>query len=136
MIQATTNTAWAAVCSERRMTMAQVVKVGNSWKLEELGLDRRARTDQAVFAFAHYAEARIARWVQFPKGVLLFLTVPGDPESGWFYVLDRAKGMFYSLDLIGDARWGGYREDEFEGLSRVAGLVKIAEHPRRLEWLR
>ena len=112
--------------------MAQVVEVGNSWKLEELGLDRRARTDQAVFAFARFAEARIAKWIQFPKGVLLFLTVPGDLESGWFYVLDRAKGTFYSLDLTGDMRWGGYREDEFQDLSRTAGLMQMAERPRQL----
>ena len=112
--------------------MAQIVEVGNSWKLEELGLDRRARTDQAVFAFARYAEARIAKWIQFPKGVLLFLTVPGDPKSGWFYVLDRAKGTFYSLDLAGDSRWGGYREDEFEALSQTAGLMELAERPRQL----
>jgi len=115
------------------MTMAQVVEVGNSWKLEELGLDRRARTDQAVFAFARYAEARIAKWIQFPKGVLLFLTVPGDPESGWFYVLDRAKGTFYRLDLTGDTRWGGYREDEFEELSQTVGLMQMAERPRQFD---
>jgi hypothetical protein len=112
--------------------MAQVVEVGNSWKIEELGLDRNARTDQAVFAFARYAEARIAKWIQFPKGVLLFLTVPGDPESGWFYLLDRAKRTFYSLDLTGDRRWGGYREDEFNELSQTAGLMRIAERPRQL----
>src|SRR5262249_61082722 len=109
------------------MTMAQVVKVGYSWKLEELGLDRRARTDQAVFAFARYAEARIAKWVQFPKGVLLFLMVPGDPESGGFYLLDRAKGTFYSLDLTGDRRWGGDREGEFGEQSGKAGFVRAAE---------
>jgi hypothetical protein len=115
--------------------MVQTVEVGNSWKIEEFSLDRTARTDQAVFAFARYAEARIAKWVQFPKGVLLFLMVPGDPESGWFYLLDRAKGKFYSLDLTGDRRWGGYREDEFEELSRTAGLVRLAERPRELRWL-
>jgi site-specific recombinase XerC len=26
--------------------------------------------------------AEITRWVQFPRGLLLFVVVPGDPESG------------------------------------------------------
>ena len=112
--------------------MVQTVEVGNSWKIEEFSLDQRARTDQAVFAFARYAEARIAKWVQFPKGVLLFLMVPGDPESGWFYVLDRVRRTFYSLDIAEEGRWGGYREDEFHPLTESLGLMRFAERPREL----
>jgi hypothetical protein len=112
--------------------VTQGVEVHKVMNLEELGLERRAGADRAVFAFAHYAEARIAKWVQFPKGILLFLMVPGDPESGWFYLLDRARGTFYSLDVAEDGRWGGYREEEFEQLSYALALKRLAARPQKL----
>ncbi len=97
--------------------------------IEELGLDPRTGTDRVILAFAQYAEARIGKWIQFPRGVLLFLTVPGDPESGWFYLLDRAHSTFYSLDIAEEGRWGGYREDEFARLTQSFGLVRLAQRP-------
>ena len=33
----------------------------------------------------------IVRWIELPASVLLFLLVPGDPDSGAVYVLDRKK---------------------------------------------
>ena len=33
----------------------------------------------------------IAKWLQFPKALFVFLVVPGDPESGAFYIFDRRK---------------------------------------------
>ena len=112
--------------------MAQALAVRKVMEIAELGLDRAAPTDRAVLAFARYAEARIAKWVQFPRGVLLFLMVPGDLESGWFYLLDRVKRVFYSLDIEQVGRWGGYREDEFEPLACAFGLKQLAERPRAL----
>ena len=32
---------------------------------------------------------KIEKWVRFPKAPFVFLVVPGDPESGAFYVFDR-----------------------------------------------
>jgi hypothetical protein len=102
----------------------------------ELGLDRNSATDRLVFAFVRFAEARIAKWIQFPKGVLLFLTVPGDGESGWFYLLDRRKRTFFRLDISRVGRYGGFREDEFEGLADEYGLKRLAERPRELaRWI-
>ena len=115
--------------------MAQALEARRVMEIEELGLDRTVGTDRAVFAFARFAEARIAKWVQFPKGVLLFLTVPGDPESGWFYLLDRVRWTFYTLDIAEDGRWGGYREDEFQTLAQSLGLMRFAERPRELRAL-
>ena len=112
--------------------MAQRLEVRKVMEIDEVGLDRTAGADQAVLAFARYAEARIAKWIQFPRGVLLFLTVPGDLESGWFYLLDRKRGTFYSLDVNHEGRWGGYREDEFDGLVEAFGLKRFAERPREL----
>ena len=55
-------------------------------------LDAGTNLDVAVaelLAIADYPE--ISRWIQFPTGVMLFLLVPGDPQSGAFYVYDRLK---------------------------------------------
>ena len=38
----------------------------------------------------------IAKWVQFPKALFVFLVVPADPESGAFYIYDRAVRGFGS----------------------------------------
>jgi hypothetical protein len=37
----------------------------------------------------------IAKWVQFPKALFVFLIVPGETESGAFYVFDRRKRLWY-----------------------------------------
>ena len=49
----------------------------------------------------------IVRWIEFPASVLLFLFVPGDPESGAVYVLDRKTGTWYAVDFEDD-QFGGY----------------------------
>jgi hypothetical protein len=113
--------------------MAEDLSIRGVMTLGGLGLDGNAGADRAVLAFAEYAEARIARWVQFPRGVLLFLMVPGDPESGWFYLLDRPKRTFYSVDIQEEGRWGGYREDEFDRLAGRHALRHLAERPEN--WL-
>lgn len=111
---------------ERQLESRKLLEVG------ELGIEWNASADKAVRAFAAWAEAKIVKWIQFPRGVLLFLMVPGDLESGHFYLLDRPKRMFYELNVAGDDRWGGYRPDEFEGLANSLGLKQLAERPRSL----
>ena len=101
--------------------------------VDELGIDRYAGADRAVRAFAEWAEARIVKWIQFPHGVLLFLMVPGDLESGHFYLLDRRKRTFFELNIAGDDCWGGYRQDEFDVLTESLGLKHLAERPRDLK---
>ena len=39
----------------------------------------------------HRESVEIVRWIELPASVLLFLLVPGDPESGAVYVRDRKK---------------------------------------------
>jgi hypothetical protein len=115
--------------------MERVLEPRKLLEFEELDVDRNACADQAVRAFAQWADARIVKWIQFPRGVLLFLMVAGDLESGHFYLLDRPKRTFYELNIGGDARWGGYRQDEFEELTDSLGLKQLAERPRDLRWL-
>ena len=116
--------------------MERVLEPRRLLEVEELGVERNASADQAVRAFATWAEARIVKWIQFPRGVLLFLMVPGDLESGHFYLLDRPKRTFYELNIDGDDRWGGYRQDEFDGLTNSLGLKEFAECPRALRCVR
>ena len=107
--------------------MQENIQASEVLRVQDLGMGRDTATDRIVLGFANYAEARIAKWVQFPRGVLLFLMVPGDPESGCFYVLDRARGIFYMLDIAEDGRWGGYRFDECDLLTQAFALKQMAE---------
>jgi hypothetical protein len=100
----------------------------------DLGLNRNATAQELVLEFVRFAEAQVLRWIQFPRGILLFLGVPGDESSGWFYVLDRRRATFFSIDLPCDGRWGGFRASESESLAYEYGLLRLAESPRVLEY--
>ncbi len=96
-----------------------------------IGLDR-LEEDKLILAFARWAEGQIKKWVDYAKGVLLFVMVPDDPESGMFYVYDRAEQCFWMVDVDGASRFGGYRLDEFEQLAQLHGLKALAQNPRAL----
>ena len=54
-------------------------------------------------------KAQAVRWIEFPSGVLLFVVVPGDPESGAFYVwtggTDSGSGsILRTNNTVGTAR--------------------------------
>ncbi len=51
---------------------------------------------EIVGTFLTVAEAVVAHWVEYSKGLLLFVMVPGDERSGEFYIYDRRKGSFPS----------------------------------------
>ena len=98
---------------------------------KRLGLDR-LEEDRLILAFARWAEGQIKKWIDYAKGVLLFVMVPDDPESGMFYVYDRAEQTFWMVDLAGTTRYGGYRLDEFEQLAQLHGLKALAQNPQGL----
>lgn len=112
-------------------TFAQM-KVTPLLTLEELGLDRRVTVEEASRGLAHVAEAQIVRWVQFPRGVLFFTLVSGDPESGALYVFDRKTGVFYWLNFD-DQKWGGYSIQDYRALVRQHKLTTLAQRPTLLE---
>ena len=97
----------------------------------QIGLDRMEE-DKLMLAFGRWAEGQIKKWIDFAKGVLLFVMVPGDPESGMFYIYDRAEQTFWMVDLAETSRFGGYRLDEFEPLAQLHGLKALAQNPQRL----
>lgn len=74
---------------------------------------------------------KIERWVQFPKALFVFLVVPGDPESGAFYVYDRRERIWFWLDFD-DEKFGGYTVSDFDRLLRECRFLDIVERPHLL----
>jgi len=74
---------------------------------------------------------RVARWVQFPRAVLLFLVVPNDPASGAFYVFERRTRTWIWVDFE-DQAYGGYNVADFDTLVRDCRFLRLVEHPALL----
>jgi hypothetical protein len=101
-----------------QMTVEPVVQV-------DPGVDLQA----AVAALIKAAEiVEIVRWIELPASVLLFLLVPGDPESGAFYVLDRKRGIWYAVDFE-DQQFGGYSVSQLEMLLKDCNFLDLIERP-------
>ena len=101
-----------------RMMIEPVVQVGPSIDLMT-----------AVAALTKVAEnVEIVRWIELPASVLLFLLVPGDPDSGAVYVLDRKKGAWYSVDFE-DQEFGGYSVSQLEMLLNECNFLNVIERP-------
>lgn len=98
---------------------------------KRLGLDRLDE-DALILEFARWAEGRLKKWLDYAKGALLFVMVPEEPESGMFYIYDRARRTFFMVDLAEVARYGGYRLEEFEQMAQVFGLKALAQNPQTL----
>ena len=43
-------------------------------------------------------KAQPVRWIEFPAALLLFVIVPGDSQSGAFYVLDRRSDTWPQIE--------------------------------------
>jgi hypothetical protein len=74
---------------------------------------------------------KIEKWVQFPKALFVFLVVPGDPESGAFYVYDRRSGIWFWVDFDDD-KFGGYSVGDFDRLVRECRFLDVVERPHLL----
>lgn len=89
-------------------------------------------SDSAVARLLDVTEhPTIAKWVQFPKALLVFLVVPGDPESGAFYIYHRRSRIWFWVDFD-DEKFGGYTADDFERLVRDCRFLDIVERPHLL----
>ena len=62
---------------------------------------------EIVAGFLAVGEAIVANWIEYARGLLLFVMAPGDDGSGKFYVYDRKNGRFWLLTLV-DTGCGGY----------------------------
>ncbi len=97
--------------------------------------DLQVRTEQdvteIVARFLAVGEGVVAHWVEYAKGLLLFVMAPGDDRSGEFYVYDRKRGKFWLLELA-DGVFGGYSLAEMRQKIREFRLLDFAENPARL----
>jgi hypothetical protein len=92
-------------------------------------VDPGADLQSAMAALVKVTESvEIVRWIEFPASVLLFLLVPGDPDSGAVYVLDRQKGTWYVVDFE-DEQFGGYSVSELETLLKDCNFLDLIERP-------
>ena len=84
---------------------------------------------RAVATLLKVAESvEIVRWIELPASVLLFLLVPGDPESGAAYVLDRKNATWYAIDFE-DEQFGGYSVIQLEMLLKDCNFLDLIERP-------
>ena len=99
------------------------------------GRARNETSDSADGAVARLLDLtdhpKIEKWVQFPKALFVFLVVPGDPESGAFYVYDRRARVWYWVDFD-DEKFGGYSVSDFDRLVRECRFLDIVERPHLL----
>jgi len=92
-------------------------------------LDPSIDLQTAIATLLKAAEnVEIVRWIEFPTSVLLFLLVPGDPDSGAVYVLDRRKGTWYAVDFE-DEQFGGYSVSQLEMLLKDCNFLDLIERP-------
>lgn len=73
----------------------------------------------------------IEKWVQFQRALLVFLVIPGDAESGAFYIYDRRSRIWFWVDFE-DEKFGGYTVHDFERLVRECKFLDIVERPHLL----
>ena len=101
-----------------RMTTQAILKVGS-----------RCDSAAAVCSLVEAAEqVNVVKWIEFPDSVLLFVMVPGDPNSGAVYVLDRKPGVWYWIDFE-DNQYGGYSLADLERLLGECSLLSLVERP-------
>ena len=74
---------------------------------------------------------KIEKWVQIPKALFVFLVMPGDPESGAFYIYDRRAREWWWVDFE-DEKFGGYSVSDFDRLVRECWFLDLVEQPRLL----
>jgi hypothetical protein len=102
-------------------------------------VDPGADLQSAVAALVKVTETvEIVRWIEFPASVLLFLLVPGDPDSRAVYVLDRKNGTWYAVDFE-DEQFGGYGVPQLEMLLKDCNFLDLIERPglwrTGLQWM-
>jgi hypothetical protein len=96
------------------------------------GIDAGRPLEEAVAELLRLTDgAEIARWIQFPRALLLFVLVPGDPKSGGIYVYDRTGGAWCYVDFH-DQSYGGYSLADLDVLVNRCRFLRLVENPRLL----
>jgi hypothetical protein len=90
---------------------------------------------EIVGSFLAVGEAVVAHWVEYARGVLLFVMAAEDERSGEFYVYDRKRGLFWLMEPA-DGVFGGYSTTEMRQKIREFRLLDFAENPGLLAAIR
>ena len=98
---------------------------------EDLNIRAEQDLTEIVARFLAVGEGVVGHWVEYARGLLLFVMAPGDDRSGEFYVYDRKRGSFWLLDLA-DGVFGGYSVGELRQKIREFRLLELAENPAHL----
>ena len=107
------------------------VRASHVLTAKDLKMRNEQDVTKIVSLFLTAAEGVVAHWVEYAKGVLLFVMAPGDNRSGAFYIYDRKRGGFWLLEPA-DGVFGGYRFNEMRQKIREFRLLDFAENPARL----
>jgi hypothetical protein len=108
-----------------KMNVVPIINLG-------AGYEKGGSLDKAVEKLLALTEyPAIAKWVQFPKALFLFLVVSDDSESGAFYIYDRRSSIWFWVDFEDD-KFGGYNTADFEQLVRECRFLDIVENPKLL----
>ena len=113
------------------MTANLTVSASQVLSVQDLKVRLGRDMTEIVGTFLNVAEAVVAHWVEYSKGLLLFVMVPGDAQSGEFYIYDRKKGNFWLLSLA-DSVFGGYSLADMRQKIKEFQLLDLAEDPSRL----
>jgi len=109
----------------------QIVKACVVMSARDLQIKPQQEVAEIIGRFVAAGEGVIAHWVEYARGVLLFMMAPSDERSGEFYVYDRKQGQFWLLEMA-DGMFGGYAIGEMRPKMREFGLLDLAEDPSRL----
>jgi len=107
------------------------VRASHVLSAKDLEMKTEQNVGDIVTGFLAAAEGVVAHWVEYAKGVLLFVVAPDDERSGAFYIYDRGQGNFWLLELA-DGVFGGYSYREMTRKIRDFRLLEFAENPARL----
>ncbi len=107
------------------------VRVSRVLKAEDLKMRTEPDVRKIISRFVTATEGVVAHWVEYAKGVLLFVMTPGDKQSGAFYIYDRQQGSFWLVEPA-DGVFGGYSFSEMQRKMRAFRLSDFAENPARL----
>lgn len=97
----------------------------------DLNIRTERDVTEIVGRFLAAGEGVVAHWVEYARGLLLFVMAPGDERSGEFYVYDRKQGGFWLLTLP-DQVFGGYSGAEMRSKIRDFRLLDFAQNPALL----
>jgi len=109
-----------------KMNVVPIVDLRDS--PEDVGGCLEAAVSQLLAATEHPA---VQKWVQFPRALLVFLVIPGDTESGAFYIYDRRSRIWFWVDFE-DENFGGYGVSDFQRLVRECKFLDLVERPHLL----